>query len=186
MKRIYMKTGALLSRQRIKRALPLAMGDILDIGCSRGLILDYLPLPERYVGVDWNEALIEESRRRHPHSRFYALDVQKGLRIEEEPFNTILLLAVMEHVVNPAALLEECRRFLLPGGMLVITTPTPLGDRVHRLLEKLGLLSPGVEEAHLHIFGKKDLRELVASSGFSVQEQKLFELGMNQLLVARG
>jgi ubiquinone/menaquinone biosynthesis C-methylase UbiE len=51
------------------------------------------------------------------------------LPFEDESFEIVLLLEVLLHVADPATVLRECRRVLVPDGVLVVTTngANPLG-----------------------------------------------------------
>jgi 2-polyprenyl-3-methyl-5-hydroxy-6-metoxy-1,4-benzoquinol methylase len=42
-----------------------------------------------------------------------------------EQFDVIICGEVIEHLGNPGSLFEAARRFLVPGGRLVVTTPNP-------------------------------------------------------------
>ena len=41
----------------------------------------------------------------------------------DEPFDTILMLDVLEHVPNPEQMLGSAKRVLAPDGRIVITVP---------------------------------------------------------------
>ncbi|MFA5724236.1 MAG: methyltransferase domain-containing protein [Candidatus Pacearchaeota archaeon] len=69
----------------------LKLGDftdkkILDIGCGFGSFLDFIKehgqIPERYIGIDLSEKMLEESRKQHPEE-FFEL---RNVRVD--PFDT--------------------------------------------------------------------------------------------------
>ena len=57
---------------------------------------------------------------------------------------------------------------LRPGGLLVLTTPDPLMERIS---SAIGLLK---EAGHHHTFNLKELGRLVRASGFQVLEARKF------------
>jgi SAM-dependent methyltransferase len=58
----------------------------------------------------------------------FAADFESGVGIDEVtsptgPFNTVLVLNVLEHTFEPLKVLDNARRVLAPGGLLVTSTP---------------------------------------------------------------
>ena len=104
-----------------------ANAPVLDIGCGRGEWLEVLTdagLVTR--GVDRNPVMVAECRAR-------GLDVVQGDGIgylRQLPSGSLGVLSaihVIEHIGfnDLIALLDEARRVLRPGGMLVLETPNP-------------------------------------------------------------
>ena len=52
------------------------------------------------------------------------------LQWESGSFDTITIIAALNHIPNRAAVLNECRRLLRPGGRVVITMLTPRTSRI--------------------------------------------------------
>lgn len=50
-------------------------------------------------------------------------DLEEPLPIEDDSFDAVLLMNVLEHVFEYRALLNECARILVPGGKIVIIVP---------------------------------------------------------------
>jgi 2-polyprenyl-3-methyl-5-hydroxy-6-metoxy-1,4-benzoquinol methylase len=174
-----------LSRARLRPVLPMLRGRILDVGCGRGALIDQLPPSAVYVGADINPDFIRELESCYPRYRFYHINLDEGVQLPEEPFDVIVSLAVIEHLRRPEELLKECLKLLDKEGLLILTTPTCLGDIVHRSLEKVGLAHPGVSLDHLHVFSLKSLEGLVRSCGYQVVQHRAFQGGLNQILAAR-
>jgi SAM-dependent methyltransferase len=108
---------------------------------ARGLVGDpVLELGAGYGGATCRER-VEASGR-----RYVATDVGAGPGVDvvadfesgngceaaaaRGPFGTVLVLNVLEHVLEPAAVLDNALRILVPGGTLV--TVTPCAWPVHR------------------------------------------------------
>ena len=70
-----------------------------------------------YVTVDWELSLHEEPKKADAATSAYAI------ARADRSFDAIVLTEVLEHVREPADLLEELHRLLRPGGRLLVTVP---------------------------------------------------------------
>ncbi len=126
--------SSFLRRKRLEAARPFVRGKVLDYGCGIGLAGD-LADEDGYVGVDIDPDVLVEARRRHPRGRFLTPAELPGL--SAGPFETILALAVIEHLPAPRTFLELLASRLQAGGRIVVTTPAPgigLGPRPGRAI----------------------------------------------------
>ena len=136
-------------QQRVKpfRKLVNGRGLLLDVGCATG---DFLQKFRDTTG--WDVCGVEIV----PEAALIARN--KGLRIidqeltqaslQADSYDVITLWDVLEHVENPKDTLEECKRLLKPGGLLVIKTPDPEGLEA-KLFKQFWI----GYEAPQHIFG---------------------------------
>jgi len=115
----------LLVRALLKDALAQPDLRILDVGCGTGGLLAHLHTgtgaATRAVGVDRSEAALGFCGRRGLRSVACAETTQLPFRAST--FDVVLLLDVLEHVPDEAALLAEIRRVLRPGGTALISVP---------------------------------------------------------------
>lgn len=96
---------------------------VLDIACGEGYGTRALQEAgaASVVGVDISEASCAHARRR------YGVDARPG-NAEQTPFadrsfELVVSFETIEHLARPAAFLGECLRLLVPGGLLIISTP---------------------------------------------------------------
>ncbi len=104
----------------------LARLHVADIGCGAGLMCE--PLAARgahVVGVDAAQKNIAAARL-HANAGGLNIDYRVGepdavLR-DDELFDVLLLLEVVEHVDNLQAFVQQAARHLKPGGLLLVST----------------------------------------------------------------
>jgi SAM-dependent methyltransferase len=139
-------------------------GRLLDIGAGNGFVLE--------VAEDhgWREAWgIEPSEhaRRHarPHlrERIKADVIRPGL-FAPASFHGISLFQVLDHLSDPASVLEECRELLVPGGAILAFNHN-VSSWSARLL---GERSPIIDVEHTYLYSPKTMRALFERAGFSV------------------
>jgi len=170
---------------RVRAALPYVRGRVLDVGCDSGILVPLLPEGAIYVGVDLDPARVQTLKNSHLELEAYCLDVQKDVIPAGKPFDTLVALAVIEHLDKPREFLERYVPLLNIGSTIVLTTPTHLGERVHRMLQSVHVTSLTCSDLHHKIYHTPELEELLQSYGFDIVEARYFELGMNQLVVGR-
>ncbi len=137
----------------IRNQLPIRL---LDFGCGFG---DFLSVCERFgfkaVGVDRALPRIEEAVVK-VHS---SLDELGGT----EPFHAITLFEVLEHLEEPAFILAQLARRLMPGGLLILETPNcegVSGIKTHEDYDKVHPLE------HINAFTHKTLKSIAERQGF--------------------
>jgi SAM-dependent methyltransferase len=139
-------------------------GRLFDAGCGDGQFLHLMQQQGwQGKGVDFDEAAIDTGRKK------YGVDLAVGdfqaVPIEESAFDAVTMSHVIEHVPDPIACLDKCRRLLKPGGRLVVSTPNvlSLGHQTFKAAWR-GLEPP----RHLHIFPHHLLGECARRAGLKV------------------
>lgn len=98
----------------------LAGKRVLDIGAGRGEFV--ARDPTNFSGIDIDPVLVDEARRRGLDVR-----VMSALKLEfpENTFEGVHAAQVIEHfnASDAATLLREAGRVLVPGGVMVLSTP---------------------------------------------------------------
>jgi SAM-dependent methyltransferase len=83
----------------------------LEVGCGRGAFQD---LADDYTGVDLSDAV-----RDSLHKPFYQASAIE-LPFEDNTFDAVWTLAVLEHVPEVERAFSEIRRVLKPGGVVLL------------------------------------------------------------------
>lgn len=173
--------------KRWQLVAPYVRGRVLDVGCGYTRLPDRLAPDQHYVGVDVVSRAIQMSRERYPQRTFHLCDLGRiPLPLDNQPFDTILMMAVLEHLNFPRETLRDVRPHLAPDGYLLVTTPSPLGDWIHRAGSRANLFYPEHVVKHVTIYNRRTMCDLLADCGFEVVTFRHFELSINQLAVCRG
>jgi ubiquinone/menaquinone biosynthesis C-methylase UbiE len=98
-------------------------GDVLDIGCGIGDMLQYRP---HTIGVDINPFNIAICDKRGLDARVMQIDI---LPFQDQSFDCALLDNVLEHIQKPENLLKEVYRVLRPRGKLLVGVPGIKGQQ---------------------------------------------------------
>jgi len=131
-----------LQQRRYQLASPYISRTVLDVGCGQATLADYVPEIETYVGIDTHAGLLQLARQLYPQHCFYQIDLDQHtfpIELAGQQFETITMIALLEHLAHPQCAVQQACRLLTPNGYLVVTTPTPLGHRVHYVGASLGL-----------------------------------------------
>jgi SAM-dependent methyltransferase len=99
----------------------------LDFGCSSGRVVRVLAAA--YPDADWfgcdpNRGAIEWAREHLPGVEFEVSPQHPPLPWPDGHFGAIFAISIWSHFAAPAAIawLDEMRRLLAPGGLLVLST----------------------------------------------------------------
>lgn len=166
-----------LRKKRIQAAGPYLRGQVLDYGCGSGMLAAYVE-PGLYFGVDTDPAMIDLARSTFTRHSFSVEELPQGRR-----FDTIVALAVIEHVPDPAKFLNTALRLLAPGGSIVLTTPHPSFRGVHDLGARLRLFSRSASEEHQELLDGRAMRRLAIDCGLNITGYRRFLFGANQLFL---
>jgi SAM-dependent methyltransferase len=113
--------------ERPSGVLPI---EVLDIGCGHGHIHPYLVQPDvplKLHAIDVAATVVEEARRLNPTVEYESYEGD-WLPYPDQSFDVAYTIAVMHHV-PPAqwpAFLQEMRRVVRPGGLVVIFEHNPI------------------------------------------------------------
>ena len=107
------------------RLVQLGGERLLDIGCGTG---EYTTtLAELYTEVDGIEIerlRLEAFERNKPDNVAVHLMSANDMNFEDDTFDTVVMIEVLEHLADTVTALAEIRRVLKPTGRLLLTTPS--------------------------------------------------------------
>lgn len=174
-----------LKGQRLAMALGHVSGDVLELGCGPALLLARQGGQiNSYTGVERSPRDVARLQKQYPEATFLAADLDEDRPVFPRAYDTVLMLALVEHVYNQKRLFEMATGALKPGGRIVITTPTPFGnDVVHRIGAAIGLFSQEAADDHIVIYNRRRFALVARDFGLRLAHYRRFQLGCNQLAV---
>lgn len=159
---------------------------VLDIGCGNGdMLFRLINKFDKFYGIDITPSRLEEARKTATEKYGSSLktfnfgegNLDERMDFESNFFDTIICLAILEHVYDIYSLVKELHRVLKPGGYVIVEVPN-IAYLKYRIKLLFGILpitsSPynweevGWECGHIHYFTMKKLCELFESQGFKI------------------
>ena len=140
-------------------------GRLLELGCAYGFFLAEANAYFEVQGIEMSESAVHFCRTR-------GFEVEHGTLTAEyvgrsAPFDAVVMLDVVEHLMEPDKMMELVRKAMKPGGKLMLTT----GDWESALSRLMGrnwrLMTP---PQHTFFFSPRTLSVMLARVGFDVIE----------------
>lgn len=174
-----------LERQRLKQASQFvkAGDNVLDLACNEGGLLPFLPTDIQYTGIDIAEKAITRASEAYSQHTFRVADLtQPNLEmLGVAQFDVIVMLAFLEHIKSPGELVKNYVPYLKSTGMIVVTTPAPIGRQFHNWGAKIGLFSKNAAEEHETFLGRSELSSIATSAHVKLHLYRRFLFGFNQI-----
>jgi len=153
---------------------------VLDLGCGYDakLLKSFQNIIKKGIGIDlnFNQKLKSEK------IKLIRGRADQKINLPLNSVNTIISLALIEHVENPDMMLSESFRILKKGGNLLLTTPSKYSKPLLEFLAfNLGIISKEEISDHKRYYNKKSLLTALLKAGFRKNKIKTryFQLGLN-------
>lgn len=167
------------------------LGDVVEFGCGTGFFTKAIARNARQVvATDLSDEMLEVARDQL--GEFQNVIIQKAdcanSNFRAEGFDSVLIANLIHVLDDPAPCLEESHRILRNGGLLIAVDFTSYRMNVWTTM-KLGLRYLkrwGLPPRHgRNNMSPEELRGLVESAGFSMEDAQLIQ-GASNLLYLRG
>jgi SAM-dependent methyltransferase len=140
---------------------------VLDLGCASGVpVAAELASRYRVTGVDISPEHIRQAARNVPGAEFVCADA-RTVTLPAGHFDAVISLYTFDHIPRDEhlALLERVRRWLRPGGLLLLSIED--SDQPGTVSQWLGV------DMYFSMFGADATRQLVREAGFDIEKTAL-------------
>lgn len=161
-----------LDHERVRAGLPYCRGRLLDVGCGNNLLV-------RTYGNGFGVDI-------HHYPEMAARCDSSLLPFKSEAFDSVAMLACLNHMVRKREALQECRRVLRKNGRIIITMiPAWIGFISHPIRKR-----HDPDQLERGIAGEEDLgmssakvRGLLELNGMRMVLHRRFMWGLNHLYI---
>lgn len=156
-------------------------GVLVDIGCDDPplTINMYKDRMDHCFGLD-----AEVQNREYENVTLINAFFKKTIPLESDLANVITMLAVLEHLDYPQAIANELYRILKPGGVLLLTVPSPMSKPILELMAMFHVVRPEMIAQHKNYFTHENLKEIFSKAGFRQVAVESFQFGVNTFVRA--
>lgn len=100
----------------------------LELGAGIGAHLEFEPLDrQEYHCIELRDAMADEIRRRFPSAITVTGDCQKRIPFDDNYFDRVVVIHVLEHLPDLPTAISEVHRVLKPGGIFSVVLPCDPG-----------------------------------------------------------
>lgn len=140
-------------------------GALLEIGSGNGFFLQEA-LAQGYAsarGVEPGTGAVEQAA---PEIRPHLIcDIMRPGLFEADEFDVVCLFQVLDHLVDPGTVLDECWRTLKPGGLILSLNHNVEALSARLLKER----SPIVDIEHTYLYSPSTMTQLFEKHQFQVR-----------------
>ena len=109
----------------VRRYAPPQPRKVLELGCGLGHLTGLLQDDFEAVGIDLAEYAIDQLAINAPRATGYVMSADDLSRFGDGEFGVVVGLHLVEHLPDPADVLRQVNRILVPGGAFLFATPNP-------------------------------------------------------------
>lgn len=167
--------GKFLVKWRVRTVLPYVKGRLLDIGCGTN---ELVRVYGNGVGVDvypWGTVDIVVENSAH-------------LPFDDGSFDTVTIIAALNHIPNRQEVLREAHRVLRRDGRIIVTMIPPHLSKLWHFFRRpwdADQKERGMVHGEVFGFTGEEVRGLLKEAGFDVILEKTFMFYINCVTVAK-
>jgi ubiquinone/menaquinone biosynthesis C-methylase UbiE len=146
------------------------MKNILDLGCGSGDLIRHLNKEKKdcnFYGIDFSSENIKTCISKNKFDNiFFKQGVGEKLEFEDDFFEEVYCMEVLEHVDSFEKTINEIKRVLKKGGKLTLTVPLKKSEII------LMKLNPNYFEqaGHNRFFSKEDILNALKIHKFKMEK----------------
>ncbi|NWG14389.1 MAG: class I SAM-dependent methyltransferase [Acidobacteria bacterium] len=162
-----------IDHERVRMALAHCRGRLLDVACGSNLLV-------RAYGAGIGADI-------HPYPEISVRCDSDLLPFRTSSFDTVAMLACLNHITRRSETLDECHRVLAPGGRLILTMISPrVGWFSHRIRMRHDpdQLDRGLGPGEVPGMSTREIVKLLEAARFKLVLHRRFMWGLNNLYLA--
>jgi 2-polyprenyl-3-methyl-5-hydroxy-6-metoxy-1,4-benzoquinol methylase len=156
-----------------------ASGKVLDFGAGKGSLIQRLYDKKMFLTCIATD-LMPRSEQVDSPIAWQINDLNQRTSFDDQSFDVVVSVEVIEHLENPRATVREWARLLKPGGLLVFSTPNNESYRSIVALIFRGhyaAFGDSSYPAHITPLLRKDIQRIMRESGFHREELYFTNVG---------
>ncbi len=131
---------------------------ILDIGCGTGIVMKKFESSADIFGIDNSKSAVDFCKKRGLEK--VKVGDAKKIPFDDEKFDMVLALDIIEHIDDDIRVLNEVKRVLKKNGKFFVTVPA---------FSSLWS-NHDIELQHKRRYSKSELKEKLAKAGFRIKK----------------
>jgi ubiquinone/menaquinone biosynthesis C-methylase UbiE len=145
---------------------------LLDVGCGNGTFLSMVlnKFDVEVCGIDISPGMVEKSKELLDGRADLKVGDSEHLPWNDRSFAVITCIASFHHYPGPELVLQEMKRVLRPGGILMIADPFTSNELLRFFANILMKFS---KSGDVRIYSQKEMRELLEKCGFTLIKRKI-------------
>jgi 2-polyprenyl-3-methyl-5-hydroxy-6-metoxy-1,4-benzoquinol methylase len=176
------------SHQQIAKIVrDLNRGPILDVGAAQGMLGQLLQGSNLEIdAVEPNPQWADAAR---PNYRNVYVGTIESVALPPEPYRVIVFADVLEHVVDPVAVLKQLRPHSAPDTVYIISVPNiaHLAVRTMLLFGFFPRMPRGIlDRTHLHFFTRKTASDMLRDAGLQIDRIRATGLPLEEICKHNG
>lgn len=152
---------------------PFLKGKVLEVGCGFGDFAKWMidVCKCNVSGIDPSGEAIAHAKQIAPSGHF-SVGVAEKLEFQNNSFDVLISLEVVEHLTNPQTFFDEAYRVVSDGGRILIQTPNYPIKRLYDFLYYLRGVRTSLSDDPTHVspFSFSRMRKYAIKSGFKIEK----------------
>ena len=147
-----------------------------DVGAATGYVLSFLKqLGHRVRGSEW------DLLRRRFSEHYYGIPLEEQLNTKE-PYDLLLIIHTLEHMIEPDKRLTEYVSALKDDGRLLISCPYWLETLEEQSGQPIQTFDNLFHKDHINLFTREALKNLFRKAGLAIEREDVQTYGQTYLL----